>query len=138
MKIKRLSFFLALVMILSAFAGTFTISAEGEAAPATKPWKVGETTYATFAEAVAAVANGGTIYVTEDATVTASTTIKSKTITVEGVADAQGNYPTIKASAGMMQVGNNDAATAGAGTSTTCLRARRLTTTPSSLPLSPR
>ena len=116
MKIKRLSLFLALVMILSAFAGTFTISAEGEAAPATKPWKVGETTCATFAEAVAAVANGGTIYVTEDATVTASTTIKSKTLTIEGVANAEGKYPTIKASAGMLQVGNNDAATAATAT----------------------
>ena len=112
MKIKRLSLFLALVMILSAFAGTFTISAEGEAAPATTPWKVGETTYETLAKAIEAAADGATIYVTEDATVTASTTIKSKTLTIEGVANAEGQYPTIKASAGMMQVGNNDAATA--------------------------
>ena len=112
MKIKRLSLFLALVMILSAFAGTFTISAEGEVA--TKPWKVGETTYATLKEAVEAAADGATIYVTEDATVTASTTITSKTLTIEGVANAEGKYPTIKASAGMLQVGGNNASDAGA------------------------
>ena len=64
---RMLSFFLALVMILSAFAGTFTISAEGEEAPATTPWKVGETAYATFEEAYNAVADGGTIQVTENA-----------------------------------------------------------------------
>ena len=117
MKIKRLSLFLALVMILSAFAGTFTISAEGEAAPATKPWKVGETTYATLAEAIADAADGATIYVTEDATVSGAVPkVTGKTITIEGVANAEGKYPTIKASAGMMQVGNNDAATAATAT----------------------
>ena len=117
MKIKRLSLFLALVMILSAFAGTFTISAEGEAAPAPKPWKVGETTYETLAKAIEAAADGATIYVTEDATVSgAAPKVTGKTITIEGVANAEGKYPTIKASAGMMQVGNNDAATAGAAT----------------------
>lgn len=112
MKIKRLSLFLALVMILSAFAGTFAISAEGEATPATTPWKIGETAYATLQEAVDAATEGATILVTEDATITGATAkILGKTLTIEGVADAEGNYPTIKAAKGL-QIGENTAESA--------------------------
>lgn len=83
MKIKRLSILLALVMILSAFAGTFTISAEGEAVA--QPWKVGETTYATLEEAYAAAEEGGTIYLTADATLNTPPCLENKKVTIEGV-----------------------------------------------------
>ena len=95
MKIKRLSLLLALVMILSAFAGTFTISAEGEAAPT--PWEVNGTRYATFDDAVNAAVAGDTIYLHEDTVNTINANeiyYINKDVTIEGVAKADGSYPT--------------------------------------------
>ena len=81
MKIKRLSFLLALVMILSAFAGTFTISAEGEET-AVNAWEVNGATYATFQEAIDAAVAGDTIYLVADYTQTGDVVIK-KDLTVD-------------------------------------------------------
>ena len=95
MKIKSFSFLLALVMILSAFAGTFTISAEGEAVAT--PWSVNGTRYETFDAAVNAAVSGDTIYLHED-TVNTETANEvyyiNKDVTIEGVAKADGSYPT--------------------------------------------
>lgn len=91
MKIKRLSFLLALVMILSAFAGTFTISAEGEDA-AVNAWEVAGTGYATFQEAIDAAVPGDTIYLVADYTQTGDIVIQ-KDLTVEGRTKADGTSP---------------------------------------------
>ncbi|MBQ5662735.1 MAG: hypothetical protein IIV17_06820, partial [Clostridia bacterium] len=91
MKIKRLSFLLALVMILSAFAGTFTISAEGEET-AVNAWEVNGATYATFQEAIDAAVAGDTIYLVADYTQTGDVVIK-KDLTVEGRTKADGTPP---------------------------------------------
>ena len=96
MKIKRFSFLLALVMILSAFAGTFTISAEGEAAAT--PWSVNGTRYETFDAAVDAAVSGDTVYLHEDTvnTINANEVYYiNKDVTIEGVAKADGSYPTL-------------------------------------------
>ncbi|MBQ5833772.1 MAG: hypothetical protein IIW36_03065, partial [Clostridia bacterium] len=91
MKIKRLSLLLALVMILSAFAGTFTISAEGEE-PAVNAWEVNGKTYATFQEAVDAAVPGDTLYLIADYTQTGDVLIK-KDLTIEGRQKADGTNP---------------------------------------------
>ena len=91
MKIKRLSFLLALVLILSAFAGTFTISAEGEDAAA-NAWEVASKTYATFQEAIDAALPGDTIYLIADYTQTGDVDIK-KDLTIEGRTKADGTSP---------------------------------------------
>ena len=91
MKIKRLSFLLALVLILSAFAGTFTISAEGEDAAA-NAWEVAAKTYATFQEAIDAALPGDTIYLIADYTQTGDVDIK-KDLTIEGRTKADGTPP---------------------------------------------
>lgn len=96
MKIKSASLFLALVMILSAFAGTFTVSAEGEAAAT--PWEVNGTRYETFDAAVDAAVGGDTIYLHEDTKNTIETNevyFINKDVTIEGVAKADGSYPTL-------------------------------------------
>ena len=95
MKIKSFSFLLALVMILSAFAGTFTISAEGEAAAT--PWSVNGTRYETFDAAIDAAVSGDTVYLHEDTvnTIEANEVYYiNKDVTIEGVAKADGSYPT--------------------------------------------
>ena len=88
MKIKRFSFLLALVMILSAFAGTFTISAEGEEA-AVNAWEVGGQTYATWQEAIDAAVPGDTIYLIADYTQTGDIRT-NKDLTIEGRLKADG------------------------------------------------
>ena len=95
MKIKSFSFLLALVMILSAFAGTFTISAEGEAVAT--PWSVNGTRYETFDAAVDAAVSGDTVYLHEDTVNTIEENevyYINKDVTIEGVAKADGSYPT--------------------------------------------
>ena len=95
MKIKSASLFLALVMIVSAFAGTFTVSAEGETAA---PWSVNGARYETFDAAVDAAVGGDTIYLHEDTKNTIETNAVyyiNKDVTIEGVAKADGSYPTL-------------------------------------------
>ena len=96
MKIKSFSFLLALVMILSAFAGTFTVSAEGEAVAT--PWSVNGTRYETFDAAIDAAVSGDTVYLHEDTVNTIETNevyYINKDVTIEGVAKADGSYPTL-------------------------------------------
>ena len=93
MKIKRLSFLLALVMILSAFAGTFTISAEGEEAAA-NAWEVGGKTYADWQEAIDAAVPGDTIYLIADYKETGDVRT-NKDLTIEGRVKADGNRPVL-------------------------------------------
>ena len=95
MKTKSLSLFLALVMILSAFAGTFTIT--GAAEVATDPngaWKVNDKTYATLKDAVDARGDATTIYLIKDYAQSGgqvSLTFDGE-LTIEGVGDPQPVY----------------------------------------------
>ena len=94
MKIKHLSFLLALVMALSAFAGTFTVSAEGEEA-AVNAWEVGGQTYADWQEAIDAANPGDTIYLIADYTQPNIDIMTNKDLTIEGRLKADGNRPVL-------------------------------------------
>ena len=71
MKTKRLSLILALVMIISAFAGTFTFASAEDAGV----WEVGGTKYATLKEAFDNRGSETTIYLTGNYTATETATI---------------------------------------------------------------
>ena len=104
MKLKRLSLFLALVMILSAFAGTFTFTFAETTA---KVWEVNGTSYATLTEAFTNIGEATTIYLTGDYTVAETATIKptinaGTTITI--TSKDNGNYVISNASIRFLQL----------------------------------
>ena len=96
MKKRNLSMLLALVMILSAFAGTFTISAE----EAPGVFEVDGKFYNDFMSACNATPPGGTLLVHKDYTIPKGNDSDPYywlyDAVIEGVQKPDGTYPTLK------------------------------------------
>ena len=96
MKTRNLSMLLALVMILSAFAGTFTISAE----EAPGVFEVDGKFYNDFTSACEATPPGGTLLVHKDYTIPKGNDADPYywlyDAVIEGVQKPDGSYPTLK------------------------------------------